>query len=170
MHFRRDRVLLVFALALCARPAWAFLDPPYLTPANPVAGELVSVNIYGGECDVADTGVIWPPPVIQQGSAITILLTGIHEGDPEFCYFSLATETNPVGRFPPGSYTLDVERRYGTPFGTWAQETLGVIPFAVSAAPQQQPVETPTLSLAGLTALLLAMISAVLRNLRKRLA
>lgn len=170
MHSRGYQVLLVFALALCAQPAKAFLDPPYLTPANPIAGELVSVNIYGGECDVADTGVIWPPPITQQGSSVVILFTGIHEENPEWCYFDVGTSTYSVGTFPPGNYTLDVERRYGTIFGEWAQETLGVIPFAVSAAPQQQPVETPTLSLAGLTALLLAMISAVLRNLRKRLA
>jgi len=62
MHSRYVQGLIVFALALCAGPAWAFLDPPYLTPANPISGELVSVNIYGGECDVADDGVIWPPP------------------------------------------------------------------------------------------------------------
>jgi hypothetical protein len=170
MRSRRHQGLVAFALALCAQPAWAFLDPPYLTPANPVAGELVSVNIYGGECDVADTGVIWPAPVTQQGNAITILLTGIHEGDPEFCYFGIGTNTKPIGRFPPGNYTLDVERRYGTPFGEWTQETLGIIAFTVSAAPQQQPIEAPTLNLTGLTALLLVLIGAVLRVLRKRAA
>jgi hypothetical protein len=170
MHSSRLKSLLALALVLCTQRASAFLDPPYLTPANPAAGELVSVNIYGGECDVADTGVIWPAPVTQQGNIITILLTGAHETDPEFCYFSLATETKPIGRFPPGTYTLDVERRYDTPFGTWAQETLGIIPFTVSGEPQQQPIETPTLSLAGLTSLLLALIGAALRNLRKRLA
>ena len=162
--------LLAVALALCAQRASAFLDPPYLTPANPVAGELVSVNIYGGECDLVDMGINWPPPVTQQGNEITILFTGIHEGDPEFCYYGVGTATYPVGTFPPGSYTLDVERRYGTPFGTWAQETLGVVPFTVSAGPQQQPVETPALTSAGVTALLLALIGAALRNLRKRLA
>jgi hypothetical protein len=170
MLSRRYRGLLVFALALCAQPAWAFLDPPYLTPANPVAGELVSVNIYGGECDVADTGVIWPPPVTQQGNSIVIHFTGIHEVNPEWCYFDVGTATYSVGTFPPGNYTLDVERRYGTIFGEWAQETLGIIPFTVSAAPQQQPIETPTLNLAGLTALLLVLIGAVLHDLRKRLA
>ena len=59
--------LLVVALALCAQRASAFLDPPYVTPANPTAGELMSVNIYGGECDVADDGVVWPPPVYAAG-------------------------------------------------------------------------------------------------------
>jgi hypothetical protein len=170
MHVRHLKRLLALVLALCTQRAWAFLDPPYLTPANPIAGELVSVNIYGGECDIADDGVVWPPPVTQQGNAITILLTGIHEGDPEFCNFGIGTDTKPVGRFPPGNYTLDVERRYGTVFSEWTQETLGIIPFTVSAAPQQQPVETPMLSLAGLTALLLALVGAALRNLRVRLA
>ena len=56
------------------------------------------------------------------------------------------------------------------PIREWVQETLGVIPFTVSAAPQQQPVETPALTSAGMAALLLALIGTVLRNLRKRLA
>ena len=169
MHSRYVQGLIVFALALCAEPAWAFLDPPYLTPANPISGELVSVNIYGGECDVADDGVIWPPPVTQQGSSIVILFTGIHEENPEWCYYDVGTATYPIGTFAPGNYTLDVERRYGTIFGEWAQETLGIIPFTVSAVPQQpQPTETPTLSSVGLTVLLLALVGVVLRNLRKR--
>jgi hypothetical protein len=158
----------VLAFALCAQRASAFLDPPYLTPASPTAGELVSVNIYGGECDIADDGVVWPPPVTRQGSAITILLMGIHEGDPEFCYFGVGTETNPIGKFPPGNYTLDVERRYGTVFGEWAQETLGIIPFTVSAVPQQQAIETPTLGDVGLTVLLFTLIGAARRVLHKR--
>jgi hypothetical protein len=54
-------------------------------------------------------------------------------------------------------------------FATWVQETLGTIPFTVSVSPQQQPIEAPTLSRAGLTVLLAALIGAVLRNLRKRL-
>ena len=170
MRSRYLQGLLVCVLVLCAQPAWAFLDPPYITPANPTAEELVSVNIYGGECDLIDDGLVWPPPVARQGSEITILFTGIHEGDPEFCYYGLGTSTFPVGIFPPGAYTLNVERRYMSFSGPWIQETLRIVPFTVSAAPRQRPVEAPTLNLAGLTALLLALIGAVLRVLRKRLA
>ena len=170
MHSRGYQVLLVFALALCAQPAKAFLDPPYITPANPAAGALVLVNIYGGKCDLVDYGIVWPPPVTQQGNAITILFTGVHEVNPEWCYYGVGTSTYPVGTFPPGNYTLEMERRYGTIFGEWAQETLGIIPFTVSAMPQQQPIETPTLSRPGLTVLLLTLVGAVLLNLRKRLA
>jgi hypothetical protein len=144
MHIHRLRSLLVLAIALCAQRAWAFLDPPYITPANPMAGELISVNIYGGECDLLDYGIVWPPPVTQQGNSITILFTGVHEENPEGCYYGVGTATVPVGTYPPGSYTLDVERRYGTVFGEWAQETLGIIPFTVSGA--QQPIEAPTLT------------------------
>jgi hypothetical protein len=169
MHASRLKGLFALALALCTQPASAFLDPPYITPANPHAGEFVSVNFHGGECDVADNGLVWPPPVTQQGNEITIHLTGIHEVNPDWCIFGVGTATIPVGSYAPGSYTLNVERRY-TVIGTWVQETLGIIPFTVSAAPQQQPIETPTLNLPGLTALLLMLIGAVLHNLRKHLA
>ena len=138
----------------------AFLDPPYTTPANPTVGELISVNIYGGECDLVDYGITWPPPVTQQGNAITILFTGVHEVDPEWCFYGVGTFTAPLGSYPEGSYTLDVERRYGTPSGAWAQETLGVIPFVVSGGPTPQPVEALTLNAVGLAALLLVLIAA----------
>jgi hypothetical protein len=133
-----------------------------------MAGELVSVNIYGGECDLVDMGIVWPPPVTQQGNEITILFTGIHEGDLEWCYYSVGTATYPVGIFPPGSYTLDVERRYGNVFGSWTQETLGIIPFTVSGVPLQQPIEAPVLSIVGFASLLLAVFAAALLTLRAR--
>src|SRR5262245_16567948 len=112
MRLHHFRYPLLCALALCAERASAFLDPPYITPANPMAGQVVSVNIYGGGCDVADGGVIWPPPVTEQGSELTILLTGGHEEDPEFCYFGVGTFTAPIGIYPPGAYTLRVNWRY----------------------------------------------------------
>ena len=169
MHFRRDRVLLVFALALCAQPAWAFLDPPYLTPAHPTAAELASVNIHGGDCD-AVVGMDGYPQIARQGNLIRIVFFSVHFDDPEFCNLGVGTATAPIGTYPPGNYTLQVERRYMTVFATWAQETLGTIPFTVSEAAQQQPIETPTLSRAGLAALLIALFCVVLRNVRKRLA
>ena len=168
MRIHRLKGLLLFAFALCAQRASAFLDPPYVTPANPTVDDLVSVNIYGGGCDLVDDGITWPPPVTQQGNSITILFTGIHEGDPEWCYYGVGTATVPVGRYPPGSYTLDVERRYGNPFGSWTQETLGIIPFTVSGVPPQQPAQAPTLSIAGLAGLLLALIAMALLTLRRK--
>jgi hypothetical protein len=160
--------LLMLALALSAQRASA-LDAPYITPANPRAGEPISVIVRGDACDLIEDGVVWPPPVTQQGTAITILFNGIREGDPEFCYFSTDARAYPVGAYSAGSYTLQVNWRYGT-FSGWVIGTLGVIPFTVSAAPSQQPIEAPTLGSAGLGVLGLALVVATLRNLRKHLA
>jgi hypothetical protein len=172
MHVRRRRAFLglaVLAFAFCAPPVWAFLDPPYVTPANPTAGDSISVSIhYGGGCDLVDYGINWPPPVTQQGNAITILFTGIHEGDPEWCYYGEGTVTYPVGEFSAGSYTLDVERRYATVFGTWTQETLGIIPFTVAGAPPAVPVEAPASGNASLAALLVALTGMAWLALRQR--
>jgi hypothetical protein len=169
MPIHRFRALWTLAFALSAQPAFAYLDPPYLTPANPSYADPISVNIYGGECDLVDGGMVWPPLVTQQGNDLTILLGGAHETDPEWCYYGIGTATFPVGSLPSGSYTLTVERRYTSLLG-WVTETLGVIPFTVTGAAPQTPVEAPTLSPAGTGSLLLALIAAVLRNLRGRVA
>jgi hypothetical protein len=157
----------VLVLALWAPSASAFLDPPYITPGSPVAGEQVSVNIYGGECDLADDGVVWPPPVSQQGNDLTILFTGVHEEDPEWCYYGIGNATYPVGQYSAGGYTLHVERRYTSLLG-WVHETLGVIPFTVSAVPAQFPIETPALNQAGFASLFLMLIAASLHMLRRK--
>jgi hypothetical protein len=162
------RPLLTLALAISAQPALAFLDPPYIAPPNPSSSELISVNIYGGGCDYADGGVVWPPPVSREGNELRILLTGGHEEDPEFCYFGVGTFTAPVGVYPEGEYTLRVDWRYST-FNGWVTETLGVIPFTVTGTPPQTPLEAPTLNLEGIGSLLLALIASVLHNLRSRL-
>ncbi|HKE47521.1 MAG TPA: hypothetical protein VKB52_05615 [Rhodanobacteraceae bacterium] len=157
----------MLALALCAQRALAFVDPPYITPANPTAGETISVNVYRGECDVLNIGIV-PPVIEQHESAITALFTGIHAEDPEWCLYSIGTETVPVGSYPAGSYTLDVERRYGNALGSWTQETLGIIPFTVSGMPSQQTFEAPTLRHVGLGALLLGLITIAMLTLRTR--
>jgi hypothetical protein len=166
MRIHRFSGPFVLALALWAQSASAFLDPPFITPVSPVAGEQVSVNIYGGECDLVDDGVVWPPPVTQQGSELSILLTGGHEENPEFCYFNAGNHIYPVGIYPPGTYTLRVDWRYST-FNGWVTQTLGTIPFTVSVA-QQQPIETNALSNTGGAGLLLMLIAASLLTLRRK--
>jgi hypothetical protein len=150
--------MLTLLLALFAPHAWAFLDPPYIVPTHPSVGDAISVSIYGGECDLVDLGIEWPPPVTQQGNEITIHFTGHHETNPELCYFGIGTATYPVGTYPAGSYTLHVERRYMSFTGPWMQETLGVVPFTVTGGvPPPAPVSAPTLSIPGLSLLLLAL-------------
>ena len=160
--------LLALLITLFADPAWAFLDPPYITPASPTVGDEISVSIYGGECDLVDMGIDWPPPVTQEGSAITVLFTGIHEDDLEWCYYDVGTATYPVGTYPAGSYTLDVERRYMSFSGPWIQETLGTILFTVTggAPSPPKPASAPTLGIAGLGMLLLTLAGFAVRTIR----
>jgi len=167
MRIHRCRGVFVVALALWAQAAWGFLDPPYITPANPVVGELVSVNIYGGGCDLVDDGVAWPPPVTQQANELTILLTGGHEEDPEFCYFNIGNHIYPVGIYPSGAYALRVDWRYST-FNGWVTQTLGTIPFTVTSAPLQEPAEAPASSDQGLAGLVLLLVTVSLFTLRQR--
>jgi len=162
---RRALAILLLVLAL-ARPVSAFIGSPYLTPQHPTENDAISVNLYSDQCDVVDAGIPWPPPVTSQESQVTILFTGIHEEDPEFCYFGVGTSSYPVGTFLPGSYTLNVERRY-MDFSGWIQETLGVITFTVSDVPSPQPIEAPTLSAAGLGGLLLALLAMALLALAR---
>lgn len=167
MRFHRLGKVLVVALAMRTELASA-LDPPYITPANPVAGEPISVVARGDACNLIEDGVVWPPPVTQQGNVVTILFNGTREGDPEFCFYSSDAIAYPVGAYAAGSYTLQVNWRYGT-FSGWVIETLGVIPFTVSASPSQLPIEAPALSIAGLVVLGLGLLAAMLRELRGRL-
>jgi hypothetical protein len=168
MRVRLLGLLPILTLAIWMSPARAFLDPPYITPANPGPGDAISVSIYGGQCDLVDVGLEWPPPVTQQGNEITIHFTGDHESDPELCYFGIGTTTYPVGTYSPGSYTLHVEWRYMSFGGIWVQETLGVIPLTVTGVPLRQPIAAPMLSAGGLAGLLLVLMSAAVRALRGR--
>lgn len=164
----RISLLLLVVLVTFAQPARAFLDPPYITPVHPTAGEAILVNIYGGECDLADSGPVWPPPVTQEGNELTIHLTGSHHTDPEWCYFSIGTETYPVGVYPAGAYVLNVERRYMSASGVWIYETLGIVPFTVTAGTPPFPtVAAPSLNLGGLSVLLLLLASIAACRLRR---
>jgi hypothetical protein len=168
MPTHRVAPVLALLLALFAPHARAFLDPPYITPANPVASDAISVSIHGGECDAPYVGLEWPPPVTQQGNDITIHLIGYHDTNPELCYISVGTWTYPLGTYLAGSYTLYVEWRYMSFSGAWIQETLGIIPFTVTGgAPPPAPVTAPTLGIAGLSILLLTLAGFAVQTLRK---
>jgi len=168
MHIQYIRGFLIIGLALCAQDASAFISAPYIAPANPVDGDTISVNVYRDECDVLDIGIV-PPAIERHGSHIKALFTGIHEGDPEWCIYGTGTETVSIGSFPSGSYTLDVERRYMWIGGEWIQETLGIVPFAVSGGRLQPPLEAPTLSVTGFATLCLFLLAAALLRMRREI-
>jgi len=153
----KHRGALMMILALLAQPARAFFDPPYITPAQPIAGEPISVNIPGCICD-AIIGLPGYPQVTQEGNAITILFFGVRNFDPEACYYAVGAAAFPVGSYVPGSYTLNVKLRYIGGTGIFLVDTLGVVPFTVTGgAPPPASVPTPTLDIPGLSLLLLAL-------------
>jgi hypothetical protein len=160
--------MLALLPALFAPPAWAFFDPPYITPAQPIAGEPISVNIRGGICD---TIISLPgyPKITQEGTAITILFFGVRNFDPEGCYYAVGAAAFPVGSYLPGSYTLDVKLRYIGGTGIFLVDTLGVVPFTVAGGPAPPaPVSAPTLGIPGLSLLLLALTGITTRCLYSR--
>ena len=58
-------------LFLFANAAAAFIDPPYLTPEHPTAGDTVTLNIRAGVCDGIGSGHGYPR-ISQEGSQIRI--------------------------------------------------------------------------------------------------
>ena len=146
---------LIVSIALFAQPARAFFDPPWITPALPMAGELVSVSIHGGICDAIAEREGYPQ-VTQNGNAIRILEYGSHyEPGDELCIYGTGTVVAPIGAFQPGDYTLTVDLIYQHPLFGPTILNIGVVPFTVAGASAAAPV--PTLSPAYLLALLLTL-------------
>ena len=155
-----DRIVLILTLACIsfAQSAYAFFDPPWITPYAPRAGETVSVSIHGGVCDTIFFRSGYPQ-ITQDGNSVRIVEYGDHVtiGD-EWCIYGIGTLTEPIGAFPPGNYTLTVDLNYDNyPFGLGTM-TLGVIPFTVAGARPVVPV--PVSTPAG-ALVLLVLISGV---------
>lgn len=168
MFLHRIVVSAAFVFGLAAPSAYAFFDPPWITPAAPAAGQTVSVNIHGGICD----GVIeWPgyPQITQNGSSIRIVEYGVHVGSPDLCIYPTGTLSVPIGSFPAGSYLLTVDFAYDDALYGPTITTLGAVPFTVLGPVVASAV--PTLNPWSLLALALVITcssSAVLRTRRRR--
>ena len=155
---------------LLVRPAHAFVDPPWITPEHPQAGETVYVNLRSGICDIITTGQI-PPEITQIGSAVRILLWSDHYTDPIQCTQPIDISAIAIGSFAPGSYTLQVERWYQVRGMGTRTETLGIRPFTVAGG--VPAVQAPTLDRVGLVLLAVLMALVVqkcLRNTARRAA
>lgn len=164
--------MLTYALVLLCffalRPAQAFVDPPWITPENPQAGETIYVNLRFGICDMISVEPV-PPQITQTGMAVRILLWGSHETDPILCNVPIWTAAVSVGAFPPGAYTLQVDRWYqnGLGVGGTTTETLGVLPFTVEGV-VAPPTPVPTLG--GMPLFVLAMLLTLFAAVRIRRA
>jgi hypothetical protein len=156
-------VTLTFAFATPG--ARAFFDPPWIAPAAPRSGDVVTVNMRMGICDarVERPGY---PQITRQGNAIRLVVYGHHWDTTELCIYPIATGVEAIGAFSPGDYTVTVDFVYDDyPFGL-RTINLGVIPFSVaSAAPV---VEVPASTPSGLIALLVLMGCLALSGVRMR--
>jgi hypothetical protein len=159
------KILAVIALVALVPSAHAFIDPPYLTPQHPTAGETVSVSIRSGICDAVGT-IPGYPQIARQGNTIRIVLWGVSSTDPILCNFPIGIGTYAVGAYPSGSYTLQVDRNYQDDLGGIVTETLGVIPFTVAGG-GVQPIALPA-STAGSLFILGFTLFVVARTKRYR--
>ena len=164
MFTNRVAPMLALLLMLFATSAHAFWDPPYITPANPVAGDTISMNIRMGVCDVI---IFWPgyPQVTRDGNAIHLVSYGQHWDPGELCSYGTGTAVVPIGSYEPGNYTLTVDLNYLDFFSQPQTLTLGVVAFTVAGiAPPA--VAAPTMSPLWLLALLLVLSGLAFWTLR----
>jgi hypothetical protein len=156
---------LTLLFAFVAQTAHAFIDPPWITPEAPRAGETVSVNIRMGICDATAERPGYPQ-ITQEGSAIRIVEYGHHWDDDALCIYGIGTSVDPIGAFPPGDYMLTVDFFYQDFLFGPTIMSLGVIPFTVTGAAPVASV--PTSSPLGLLALLLLVSGLAFWALRSR--
>ena len=162
LRTRRAGHLSILLSAFVAPTAHAFIDPPWITPAAPRAGETVSVNIQMGICDAV---LEWPgyPQIILEGNAIRVVEYGVHWENDELCGFDVGTTTEPIGAFPPGDYVLTVDFHYVDEIGFPRVLAVGIIPFTVTGV---SITHVPTLRPSGLLVLLLLVSALAVRALR----
>ena len=164
MSLRHIAPVLMFVLALASRDAQAFFDPPWITPAAPRAGELVSVNIRGGGCDAI---LEWPgyPQITRNVNSVRLVEYGARAPDG-WCIFGEGVLSEPIGAFPPGDYTLTVEMIYDDFLYGPTIMTLGVVPFTVTGTTTAAPI--PSTGLFGQFAILFLISGLAIGALRNR--
>lgn len=159
----RHRVVPVLGL-LCtfvAQTAHAFFDPPWVTPAAPRAGEIVSVNIRGGGCDAIFERPGYPQ-IARKGNSVRLVEYG-DRAPSGWCIYDVGTLNEPIGAFPSGDYTVIVDFAYYDLLGP-TTINLGVIPFTVTGATYAASV--PAADSPALFALLLLVSGLALCVLR----
>ena len=139
--------------------ASAYFNAPTTSPPTPVAGQPISMQIFGGDCDVFEDGPT-DTDVTRVGQEVRITIDGFHADDPILCFDDAGTWTYPIGALPAGNYTLELIFRYAYPGGPILQ-SLGTVAFTVAAA-QATPVPVAGRSGLAILALLVALTGSVL--------
>src|SRR5690606_16803754 len=125
---------MTLVLGLLTSVASAYFDPPWITPENPQAGDIVYINIHGGICD-AIMETIGYPQITQEGNEIRFIVRGVHVEDFNWCIYGEGTYTRPIGTYPPGTYVLTAEMRYTDFSGMPAVLDIGTVSFTVQGLP-----------------------------------
>jgi len=94
----RQIAFILIAFMFAAPTAHAFFDPPWITPAAPIAGATVSVNLRDGICDaiVEHPGY---PQITRQGNAIHLVEYGHHWDTSDLCVYDIGHLVEPIGAF-----------------------------------------------------------------------
>lgn len=166
---KRGIALVVLCFASFAQTALAFVDPPWIAPTNPAAGQPVTVHILAGRNDDGCDAVLSAfgyPQIHQDGSVVTLTAFGSRETDSEICStYGTGTYDVPLGSFAPGSYTVQVDYRYVGFSGLLQTERIGSLPL--TAAPLAAlSVPAPRLGGWGPVVLLLILCGVANRFLR----
>lgn len=154
---------LVLLLPLFSSAARAEFGVPYVTPSSPVAGEALSVNIYVHQQEYCDAILSIPgyPQITREGGEITILFYGSRYESMDTCQYMPGLATESIGIYPPGTYRLTVNLRYGNAGGEFVTDTLGVVPFTVSAVPSEPVAVSAWNRLSAISCVLLLLICGV---------
>ncbi len=149
----------MLAYLFFSQAAYAFFDPPSISPQPPQAGEPIFVSIHGGGCDaIAERAGF--PQITQVGNAIRILEYGHHWEFPDLCIYEPATVTHQIGTFPPGEYTLTVDFTYNDFLPAPVVVTLGGISFTISGqAPAASAVPVTTSLGSGILVVFIASLA-----------
>jgi len=155
------RIVFVLVVSLSSR-AQAFIGSPTLDPPKPLAGQVVSVDIYAGVCDAF---TVDPPVITRAGNNIGMLLQSIsNPPSSDFCILPTGTYVFPLGSFQAGTYLLRVDRVYMGFTGGTVTETLGVLSFTVT----NPASSVPALGLSGTLVLILMLLGVSVSALRRR--
>lgn len=148
-------IALSIVLSFASPPARAFIGPPSLVPPNPIAGQLVSVAVMSGVCDIFIEG---PTPITRSGNDIRIVLPTVYAFDPEFCFYPVGTAVYPVAALDAGAYTLQVDRTYLDANG-YIIEPIGTLAFTVLPQPSVPMLDVASMMLLGIALLIAALCS-----------
>lgn len=158
------RTTILVILVMGTTNAHAFVQIVGLVPANPQANEDVFLVVQEGVCDDVFAGGM---DIAQQGDFILVTIEGVRSFG--ICGNPVSDTTFAIGRFAPGSYTLQLNFHYNADFPSDSgTETMGTIQFEVAPSSGGVATAVPSLNMAGKIGLLVVLALICFAALRRR--